>query len=427
MERTMAAETTCQKLYDAIRAVDLTAVKDLLSLGGPLICRQSREAVSLERTMAAETTCQKLYDAIRAVDLTAVKDLLSLVELSEASAWPAGDPPLVLAAKTGHEVTLLRELLEHRCPVDASSATGETALHCVAALWEASSVAEAILLSRGADVGLQNDRGETPLLEAMESGALFAAELLLREASSPPSPPLSRSLSVVDEEPNRNSLEQPKIINTGKCINESKNEQPEMNGQPETKIEQPKVNGEQPKTNGHPDINGEQPKVNGDHRTDENNTVLTNSQQENSISKQPAIWLMRSTLYGETALHVAARKDHLSLVELMLRANHEPELTGARDLNGDTALHLAAGRGHVEVVRQLVACADINARNKKGLTPLHVALLLERPTCDVLARTSDERRSSPLDLAQHEYRRRSQPEMSLLLVREAEKRNLPVR
>jgi ankyrin repeat protein len=94
---------------------------------------------------------------------------------SQSDAWPAGDPPLVLAAKTGHEISLLRELLERRCPVDASSATGETALHCVAALWEHNSVAEAVrmLLQAGSHPGLaDNLRRQLPLhLMAKRCGA----------------------------------------------------------------------------------------------------------------------------------------------------------------------------------------------------------------------------------------------------------------
>jgi ankyrin repeat protein len=192
-----------------------------------------------------------------------------------------------------------------------------------------------ILLQRGADVGLQNDRGETPLIEAMESGAMFAAELLLREACSPPLLPHPRCLSVVAEETsNRNSLEQPM----------TQKEQPDQ-----TKIEsdcdnskqlseQPKVNGEQPKINGEHEeqirnkidnlkinscnINAsEQPKIVG-----EQLKKITNGEQLSEQRRQPAIWLMRSTLYGETALHVAARKDLISLVELILQANHEPEV-----------------------------------------------------------------------------------------------------
>jgi ankyrin repeat protein len=88
----------------------------------------------------------------------------------------------------------------------------------------------------------------------------------------------------------------------------------------------------------------------------------------------------------------------------------------------------------LEVVERLleVDSVEVNARNKKGLAPLHVAVesgfihvvkaLLMKPDCDVTARTTDERRSSPVDLAQQEYRRRSQPEMTLILVQEAERR-----
>jgi ankyrin repeat protein len=102
-----------------------------------------------------------------------------------------------------------------------------------------------ILLGQGALLGTQNERGETPLLEALESGALFAAELLLEEAAK---------------------------------------------------------------------------------------------------ARLDGKWLCGATIYGETALHEAARKGLPGIVSAMLALNNSASLTRAQDLNGDTALHLAAGR-----------------------------------------------------------------------------------
>jgi ankyrin repeat protein len=101
------------------------------------------------------------------------------------------------------------------------------------------------LLSQGAKLGAQNERGETPLVEAMENSALFAAELLLEEAAK---------------------------------------------------------------------------------------------------TKEDSKWLKCSTIYGETALHVAARKGLKNIVSAMMSLCTSAALTRAQDLNGDTALHLAAGR-----------------------------------------------------------------------------------
>lgn len=53
---------------------------------------------------------------------------------------------------------------------------------------------------------------------------------------------------------------------------------------------------------------------------------------------------------------------------------------------------------------------------------IHVLLqmLLQADTCDLTARTKMS--LTPLDLAQQEYRRRSQPEMSHVLTQELERR-----
>ena len=47
-------------------------------------------------------------------------------------------------------------------------------------------------------------------------------------------------------------------------------------------------------------------------------------------------------------------------------------------------------------------------------------MLLQAETCDLTARTKMS--LTPLDLAQQEYRRRSQPEMSHVLTQELERR-----
>lgn len=47
-------------------------------------------------------------------------------------------------------------------------------------------------------------------------------------------------------------------------------------------------------------------------------------------------------------------------------------------------------------------------------------MLLQAKTCDLMAKTKFNQ--SALDLAQQEYRRRSQPEMLLVLTRELEQR-----
>ena len=83
--------------------------------------------------------------------------------------------------------------------------------------------------------------------------------------------------------------------------------------------------------------------------------------------------LSRYTSYKETPLHLAARKNRPAIIAKLLDKRAPPN---SQDLRGNTALHLAAGKGYHEVVRLLLAAphTELNAPNKEGLTPLHIAV-----------------------------------------------------
>merc|ERR1712034_120449 len=100
------------------------------------------------------------------------------------------------------------------------------------------------------------------------------------------------------------------------------------------------------------------------------------------------------TFGGETALHFAASKNDLRAVQMLLGKNANLE---AKNCEGNTALHLAVGeseyywseyywpfpycyhfRKRGESVSELVATfiekgADLNAKNERGETALHLA------------------------------------------------------
>lgn len=81
---------------------------------------------------------------------------------------------------------------------------------------------------------------------------------------------------------------------------------------------------------------------------------------------------------GHTALHLAIlnRSDPF-LVKSLLRAGADPNYG---DLEGNTALHLVVLKGHVEVAKILLdfSRASIEAKNKRGHTPLFEAIQAER-------------------------------------------------
>ena len=77
------------------------------------------------------------------------------------------------------------------------------------------------------------------------------------------------------------------------------------------------------------------------------------------------------TLDGNSALHLAALKNHPSTTDLLLQNGAD---FSAKNSNQNTALHLAAQKGFHEIVRQLILRgADGNALNLTQKTPLQLA------------------------------------------------------
>lgn len=73
------------------------------------------------------------------------------------------------------------------------------------------------------------------------------------------------------------------------------------------------------------------------------------------------------------ALHQACKRGDAAAVETILRQSPQSAYAKARD--GQTALHFAVSHGHAYVTRLLIeAGADVNARNRVGLSPLHLAV-----------------------------------------------------
>ena len=75
---------------------------------------------------------------------------------------------------------------------------------------------------------------------------------------------------------------------------------------------------------------------------------------------------------GMTALHHAARANHVELVELLLFAG--AAVSPSTRLGGFTPLHLASHAGGTEVIQVLAgAGADVNQLTSTGVAPLHLA------------------------------------------------------
>ncbi|MBS1787037.1 MAG: ankyrin repeat domain-containing protein [Acidobacteria bacterium] len=89
-----------------------------------------------------------------------------------------------------------------------------------------------------------------------------------------------------------------------------------------------------------------------------------------------------------TALIAAVRAGKRSEIEQLLAAN--PELINGTDAAGSTALHHAAGFGPAETLELLISKgADVNAKNRRGSTPLHWAIHDEAKVRLLVAKGAD--------------------------------------
>eukprot|EP01126_Amoeba_proteus_P003913 TRINITY_DN1131_c0_g1_i17.p1 TRINITY_DN1131_c0_g1~~TRINITY_DN1131_c0_g1_i17.p1 ORF type:complete len:169 (+),score=34.84 TRINITY_DN1131_c0_g1_i17:598-1104(+) len=74
---------------------------------------------------------------------------------------------------------------------------------------------------------------------------------------------------------------------------------------------------------------------------------------------------------GKTLLHVAIQEGRWEIVDLLLKKRADPKLTNEGEVS---CLHFAAAQGDKNgFVKILSLGLDINAVNKNGKTPLHVA------------------------------------------------------
>lgn len=75
--------------------------------------------------------------------------------------------------------------------------------------------------------------------------------------------------------------------------------------------------------------------------------------------------------YGNTALHLAARKGIIAVVAPLVEAGAD---VNAKNKAGATPMHFAANAGHASLIRFLAEKeADISPADKQLATPLHLA------------------------------------------------------
>ena len=83
---------------------------------------------------------------------------------------------------------------------------------------------------------------------------------------------------------------------------------------------------------------------------------------------------VRKASNGDSVLHMAVRKGHAGITQLLLDKTGE-QLLRAENAYGNTPLHLAASKNHTKILRLLIIYgADPESENKFGVTPRDMAL-----------------------------------------------------
>lgn len=88
----------------------------------------------------------------------------------------------------------------------------------------------------------------------------------------------------------------------------------------------------------------------------------------------PALKVDATDNKGNTALHIAAKKNHSQIVSILLKSGLNPNIKNSA---GQTALHEAAKEGCIDVVRKLINFqgVDINIKDNNGNSPISLARL----------------------------------------------------
>lgn len=137
-------------------------------------------------------------------------------------------------------------------------------------------------------------------------------------------------------------------------------------------------------------------------RTRQNDTCLHLAAQNNNLSmlhyslKYIDVNSVNCNL--ETAFFIAVKHSNLAIMEHLKKAGSCN--INARNKSGDSPLHVAIRQNSIKIAQTLVGFkCDLNLKNIEGLTPLHIAVrncndaaistLISNPNCDILACTKE--------------------------------------
>ncbi|XP_072766725.1 uncharacterized protein [Anoplolepis gracilipes] len=299
------------------------------------------------------------YDAVRSGNAKRVSALIAsgcVQNLDEPDWNVSGDPPLLMAA-TNHCLPVLRTLLTNGCDPAVRSPRGETALHRVILNGRPGNVLKFVedLLRHGCPPGVKEAGGGSTALH-MLSRQLAHAPLKTQKTHD-----FDTALKTLEllakagpinakDHQGRSALH---ILASSTVFDNN------CKTDIESVIETLLTAGADTAL-----------------KNDRGETALHESLECGALNTATLLMPRTPTgiasRYGETPLHIAARKNHVDAVMWLLEHGEDP---GAQDAGGNTPLHLASARGFHRTVSLLVTSplAQLERVNVEGLTALQVA------------------------------------------------------
>jgi ankyrin repeat protein len=277
----------------------------------------------------------------------------------------SGNTPLLAAVRLNASADIVRGIIDKKAVVNARNQEGDTALHI--AVRQNNAASGDILIARGADVFLQNAKGESPLyLTFFSPGGIrdwMLSGTVLTDADAQGNTILHKATEW-------------KLDNTIAGI-----------AQRGANVEAKNILGETPLflavhinsastvrslINAGASLNARDPLGN----TALHAAVRWDAQSAAEALIGAKIDLNAYNLYGNTPLHDAVKLGRFSLQQLLVQRGANPEI---RDGAGSTALMVAVAMGNFRSADHLIrAGADVNTRNNNGETPLLIAVKSER-------------------------------------------------
>ncbi|MDR2601546.1 MAG: ankyrin repeat domain-containing protein [Spirochaetaceae bacterium] len=336
-------------LYTAVEEKAVELIPLLLNYNSDIFAAANNGSTPFERALA---------------DNNLTLDAL-ITERTVLRADNSGNTPLLVTVRLNGNVDTVRKILDKNALVNARNHEGDTALH-LAVRQNAAATGE-LLLSRGADVFLQNAKGESPLYLTFYSQGGYRQWMFNPIVLSARDGTGSTILHYVTHWGLDAAISE--IVARGANI-EAQN----VTGETPLFIA---VKADSASTvraiiSAGASLAGRDTLGNSALHA----AVRWNAQTAAAVLITAAIDINAYNLYGVTPLHEAVRLGMFNIETMLLQAGANTEL---RDADGNTALMQAVILGNHRSASNLIqAGADINTRSNEGKTPLLVAVQAER-------------------------------------------------